>query len=249
MGDGSSLSYTNWFGSGNPISPANTNVNCVKKQSNQNGQWNDIGCSKELNYACSMAAADSCATTTTTTTTTTACNSTYSYSDSDFTMSGSSCFYVSTDLATQEDAVTACEAKGAILATISDADQQTDVAAMITDDAWIGLNDIAVDETFEWQDGSSASYTNWFGTGNPISPANTNVNCVKMQFSKSGQWNDIGCSKELYYVCSMDVADSCDSATTLGATAATTTTTTTTTTSTTTTTTDAPTPVLTLTSP
>merc|ERR1712210_294488 len=124
-------------------------------------------------------------------------------------MSGSSCFYVSTDTATQADAVTACEAKGAILATISDASQQTDVAAMITDDAWIGLNDIAVDETFVWQDDSTASYTNWFGTGNPISPANTNVNCVKMQFSKSGQWNDIGCGKELNYACSMDAVDSC----------------------------------------
>merc|ERR1712130_901156 len=140
---------------------------------------------------------------TTTTTTTTACVSVCSCSDSDFTMSGSSCFYVSTDTATQADAVTACEAKGAILATISDASQQTDVAAMISADAWIGLNDIAVDETFVWQDDSTASYTNWYGTSNPISPANTNVNCVKMQFSQSGQWNDIGCGKELNYVCSM----------------------------------------------
>merc|ERR1712107_477010 len=71
------------------------------------------------------------------------------------------------------------------------------VAAMITDDAWIGLNDISVDDTFVWQDGSSLSYTNWFGTGNPISPANTNVNCVKKQSNQNGQWNDIGCGKEL----------------------------------------------------
>merc|ERR1712210_182594 len=75
-------------------------------------------------------------------------------------------------------------------------------------------NDIDVDETFVWQDGSTASYTNWFGTSNPISPANTNVNCVKMQANKSGQWNDIGCGKELNYACSMDAVDSCATTTT-----------------------------------
>merc|ERR1711970_1662956 len=137
---------------------------------------------------------------------------------------------------------------GAVLATVKDATEHDDLYALIgSDDTWIGLNDIAVDETFVWQDGSSASYTNWFGTGNPISPANTNVNCVKMQANKDGQWNDIGCGKELMYVCSMDVADSCADSTTLGATTAATTTTTTTTTSTTTTTTPTTTPTTTTT--
>merc|ERR1712130_716109 len=125
------------------------------------------------------------------------------------------CFYVSTDTATQADAVTACQSLGAVLATISDATEQDDLTSLIGgSDTWIGLNDIAVDETFVWQDGSSASYTNWFGTGNPISPANTNVNCVKMQASKSGQWNDIGCGKELNYASSMDAVDSCATTTT-----------------------------------
>merc|ERR1712212_1337429 len=153
-------------------------------------------------------------TTTTTTTTTTGC--TYSCSDSDFTLSGTStCFYVSTDTATQADAVTACESLGAVLATISDSTEQDDLTSLIgSSDTWIGLNDIDVDETFVWQDGSTASYTNWFGTGNPISPANTNVNCVKMQAAKSGQWNDIGCGKELNYACSMDAVDSCATTTT-----------------------------------
>merc|ERR1712130_992369 len=125
------------------------------------------------------------------------------------------CFYVSTDTATQADAVTACQSLGAVLATISDATEQDDLTSLIGgSDTWIGLNDIDVDETFVWQDGSSA--------------ANTNVNCVKMQASKSGQWNDIGCGKELNYACSMDAVDSCATTTTTTPTTTTTTTTTTT---------------------
>ena len=129
-------------------------------------------------------------------------------------------------MANQTDAVTACESLGAVLATVNDATEHDDLYALIgSDDTWIGLNDIAVDETFVWQDGSSASYTNWFGSGNPISPANTNVNCVKMQANKDGQWNDIGCGKELNYACSMDAVDSCATTTTTTTTKTTTTTT------------------------
>merc|ERR1712181_202908 len=130
------------------------------------------------------------------------------------TLNGTTCFYVSSDIATFNDSITACEALGADLATITDSSEDDLITSLMPDDTWIGLNDIDVDETFVWQDGSSASYTNWFGSGNPISPANTNVNCVKKQANKDGQWNDIGCSKELNYACSMAAADSCATTTT-----------------------------------
>ena len=71
-GDGSAPAYTNWYGT-NPNPHAVQN--CVKKRgaltnadgsSNvNNGKWDDVGCGKLLNYACSMAAIDSCASTTT----------------------------------------------------------------------------------------------------------------------------------------------------------------------------------------
>ena len=61
--DGSTPVYTNWY----PNNPSpHTVQNCVKKKflgsSNvNNGKWDDVGCGKLLNYACSMAAIDSCA--------------------------------------------------------------------------------------------------------------------------------------------------------------------------------------------
>ena len=61
--DGSTPTYTNWYGS-NPVLHAVQN--CVKKKlltsGNVNqGKWDDVGCGKELDYACSMPAIDSCA--------------------------------------------------------------------------------------------------------------------------------------------------------------------------------------------
>ena len=56
--DGSSAAFTNWYGN----NPATSTVqNCVKKKLTQEGKWDDVGCGKELDYACSMAATDSCA--------------------------------------------------------------------------------------------------------------------------------------------------------------------------------------------
>jgi hypothetical protein len=135
-----------------------------------------------------------------------------------------------------DDAVTACQAKGASIASIADATEQADVVAMLSADAWIGLNDGTTDDTFLWEDGSSPAYTNWYGTSNPLSPPNGKPNCVKMQFANSGEWNDVGCSKTLNYVCRMDAADSCNPTTTVATTTTSTTSTTTTTTATTTTT-------------
>ena len=55
--DSSPPTYSNWYGSNPGLS---TVQNCVKKKSAQNGQWDDVGCGKSINYACSMAAVQSC---------------------------------------------------------------------------------------------------------------------------------------------------------------------------------------------
>ena len=46
-------SYTNWYGS-NPGS--NANQKCVVKKNDQSGAWDDVGCNKDIPYACTMAA-------------------------------------------------------------------------------------------------------------------------------------------------------------------------------------------------
>ena len=55
--NGSTPSYTNWYGANPAVS---TVQNCVKKKASQDGTWDDVGCFKTLNYACSMAAVNSC---------------------------------------------------------------------------------------------------------------------------------------------------------------------------------------------
>merc|ERR1719430_2567083 len=72
--------YDNWYGSNNPNSGSTTQSCVVKKNlgsSNANhGKWDDVGCNKDLPYACSMDAVTCGSTTTTVTTTTTSTTTT-----------------------------------------------------------------------------------------------------------------------------------------------------------------------------
>jgi len=51
--DGTEPTFTNWYGT-NPRT--HTVQNCVVKKSKQSGKWDDVGCNKSINYACSMPA-------------------------------------------------------------------------------------------------------------------------------------------------------------------------------------------------
>jgi len=61
---------------------------------------------------------------------------------------------------------------------------------------WIGYNDIANEDQFVWNDGSSSSFTNWGGSG----PSNSggNEDCTEyIQWEGgqlSGKWNDKPCN-------------------------------------------------------
>jgi hypothetical protein len=132
--------------------------------------------------------------------------------------------YVSTDAVILDDAVTACTAKGAEIGKFADSTQEADAFKLMTADTWIGLNDeaadtaaVAVTQTdngFVWADGSTPTYYNWYGTGNPMSPSNAKKTCTKMQFDQGGKWNDVGCGKTMNYLCRMDAVDSCATTTT-----------------------------------
>ena len=70
---------------------------------------------------------------------------------------------------------------------------------------WIGLRQYCTSCSFEWDDHSPVTYTNWKeGSGN-----NKNGNsCAKMYFYKDespnhveGTWNDQSCDNEYEYVC------------------------------------------------
>ena len=102
---------------------------------------------------------------------------------------------------------------GTQLATINSDEDWNDVLDLFAMDssytqAWIGLNDVNNDGTFEWATLNysdtpiilSTSWDNW-GTGEPN--GGTNENCVESNFYKD--WNDLDCDRELFgFVCNYE---------------------------------------------
>ena len=91
---------------------------------------------------------------------------------------------------------------GAALATVENEALDTASTADMDDDTWIGLNDPTETKTWEWSEDSSAlgSYANWYGS-NPGS--NTNQKCVLKKNLQRGEWDDVGCGKDIPYTCTM----------------------------------------------
>jgi hypothetical protein len=114
--------------------------------------------------------------------------------------------HVSTATTNWAGAVTDCEGLGAALATIENKALDTAITADIVDDTWIGLNDPTKTKTWAWSEDSSAlsSYANWYGS-NPGS--NANQKCVLKKNLQRGEWDDVGCGKDIPYACT--VAASC----------------------------------------
>jgi cysteine-rich repeat protein len=110
-----------------------------------------------------------------------------------------------------------CVAHGGQLASIADATDNATVlflARHVGDPVWIGLSDLATEGSFEWDDGSALSYTNW-GGGEP-NDAGANEDCGQLSPS-SGAWNDGVCEDSQPYVCStlcgngaIDGSEACD---------------------------------------
>ncbi|CAG0896495.1 unnamed protein product [Cyprideis torosa] len=76
------------------------------------------------------------------------------------------CYYVKTQTKGWIEARDACRAEGFELVTIENSDENAFVCGLLSDTAWIGFNDIDIEGTFVWSDGSQSEYTNW-GSGEP----------------------------------------------------------------------------------
>ncbi|MBN2497591.1 MAG: hypothetical protein JXR96_23560 [Deltaproteobacteria bacterium] len=64
--------------------------------------------------------------------------------------------------------------------------------------AWHGLNDVATEGTWVWENGSDATYRNW-ETGAPDNAGDED--CGTWRTNHNGEWNDIACSFQEAYVC------------------------------------------------
>eukprot|EP00794_Sanderia_malayensis_P003261 gene3261-3742_t len=71
-----------------------------------------------------------------------------------------------------------------------------------TKNAWIGLNDRAIEKHMVWSDGTAYDYTNWASK-----EPNDNQgyeNCAEMGYL-NGKWNDVSCSSYRGYVCKKEL--------------------------------------------
>ncbi|XP_072019677.1 uncharacterized protein [Amphiura filiformis] len=123
---------------------------------------------------------------------------------------GDYCYYVSSEAVTFGDAQTACLGMNAMLTSIHDQDEQeflSDLVAAGNGQKWIGLNDIDVEGTFTWIDGTPLDFEFWA----IYQPDNDQgmEDCVHLKNggSNTGLWNDIPCSDTYKYICKKSQAN------------------------------------------
>ena len=88
-----------------------------------------------------------------------------------------------------EDARTQAAAEGAYLVTINDAAEQKWLQTVLGNQpSWIGLNDIAHEGEWEWDNGEPVTYTNW-GFQEPNGSNNGDEDYVIL--GPSGKWEDV----------------------------------------------------------
>jgi hypothetical protein len=120
---------------------------------------------------------------------------------------------------TWTNARSACTNIGGSLVTIESREENTSILTTIREDSWIGLNDRAVENDWQWTSGAPyngypnpeagmpLTFESWW---KPDQPDNSNCEgCVEMvQWSpQSGNWNDQECGTARHYVCEFPAAN------------------------------------------
>ena len=67
--------------------------------------------------------------------------------------------------------------------------------------SWIGLSDLLVEGEYQWSDGTSQSYLNWFtNRPNDADDSSTVKDCVNLRY-QDGKWDDVDCTSTKHYIC------------------------------------------------
>ena len=100
--------------------------------------------------------------------------------------SGCDCQYLfPSDTMTYDECNDSCEAEGAYMLCITDANENAEIANQISGTTWIGFTDVDSEGTFQWEDPDCGStYTNW-GSGEP-NDAGAGEDHAKIK--TSGEW-------------------------------------------------------------
>lgn len=87
------------------------------------------------------------------------------------------------------DAEAQSVAWGGHLVAVNDMAEQSFLTSIWTQLVWIGLNDVAVEGTFEWSNGDAFAFSNW-AAGEPNNQGG-NEDFVEMNRFGLGLWNDL----------------------------------------------------------
>ncbi|XP_071507011.1 macrophage mannose receptor 1-like [Diadema antillarum] len=122
---------------------------------------------------------------------------------------GDYCYYLQIAAGTYAQALSQCQAQGADLVSIHDANENSFVqtlysSAGINSAVWIGLTDLRVQWVYEWSDGTSVDYTFW-NNDEPNNYGDNTEDCVEM--FTSGAWNDISCASTIPSICKLKKED------------------------------------------
>lgn len=102
-------------------------------------------------------------------------------------------------------AVTYCASLGGYLATISSADMNAAIVSFFGSSSsyWIGYtrSTLPCGDTWEWQDGSTSNYTNWYFSQPDCD--GRNEACAVLNIFGEGYWNDYQCTWTLKGICSV----------------------------------------------
>ncbi|XP_077591129.1 C-type mannose receptor 2 [Stigmatopora nigra] len=181
--------FTHWH----PFEPnnfRNTAEDCVSMWG-ADGRWDDNPCNLTLPAVCKKAAAKSQG------------EAGHQDCKQGWKWHSPSCYWLSEDPLTFDEAKKSCEEKAASLLTITNRFEQAFANSLLlgrSDDSfWIGLHDRGGAGSFRWQSGDAVSYTNW----NRDQPAGVREGCVAMATgSAAGLWEARECAaSEAKYIC------------------------------------------------
>ncbi|XP_078596756.1 C-type mannose receptor 2-like [Branchiostoma floridae x Branchiostoma japonicum] len=193
--DGEELGdFTDW-GPGEPNDYKQRNEDCVVYYPPKKNKWNDMPCLNKLKFICQV--------------------DTTGYTPY---VNEKIAFKVFAQLKTYEAAKQTCASDGGHLADLKTQALHNFVLSMIQNvdasrDYWIGLNDMTVEGTWTWSDGTPVShcaFANWV-PGEPNN-AGTGQDCGQLWTEKGFKWDDDFCGYQQYFICQKgsDEEKSCD---------------------------------------